>query len=60
MKSSPIKTKSKRLNFKDYGESSHHLAKKIKMHIKQKTDSMIDEALKRKDLRDIDNIDDFN
>lgn len=60
MKNSLQKTKKKRLSFKDYGESSHHLAKKVKTHLKQKADNMIDKALKRKDLRDIYNLDDLN
>ncbi len=60
MKSSLQKTKKKRLSFKDYGDSSHHLARKVKTQLKQKADSIIDKALKRKDQRDIYNLDDLN
>lgn len=59
MKNNLHKTK-KRLSFKDYGEESHHISKKVKTQLQQKANNAIDKALKRKDLRSIYDIDDLN
>ena len=58
MKNNLPKTKNKRLSFKDYGESSHHIARKVEMHLKQKADKLLDKTMKQKKLRSID-IDDL-
>lgn len=44
--------------FKDYDES-HHVAKKIKTHAQRKANNAIDKALKRTNLRDLYNMDDY-
>jgi hypothetical protein len=59
MKNDLLKTK-KRLSFKDYGEESRHINKKVKTQLQQKANNQIDKALKRKDLRNIYDIDDLN
>jgi hypothetical protein len=59
MKSGLVKTNKKRLSFKDYGEESRHLSKKVKTQMQEKAISAIDKALKRKDLSSID-IDGYN
>jgi hypothetical protein len=58
MKNNLHKTK-KRLSFKDYGEESRHISKKVKTQLQQKANDALDKALKLKDLRNI-NIDDLN
>jgi hypothetical protein len=59
MKNDLHKTK-KRLSFKDYGEESHHISKKVKTQLQQKAINAIDKELKLKNLRSIYDIEDLN
>ena len=49
MKNDLHKTK-KRLSFKDYGEESRHISKKVKTQLQQKAINAIDKELKLKNL----------
>lgn len=59
MKNDLHKTK-KRLSFKDYGEESRHISKKVKTQLQQKAINAIDKELKLKNLRSIYDIEDLN
>ena len=59
MKNDLYKTK-KRLSFKDYGEESRHISKKVKTQLQQKAINAIDKELKLKNLRSIYDIEDLN
>jgi hypothetical protein len=60
MKHNPHKqSKKSHLSFKEYGENSHHLSKKIKTHMQQKANNAIDKALRVKSLRNLVDMDDF-
>ena len=59
MKNNLHKTK-KRLSFKDYGEESRHISKKVKTQLQQKAINAIDKELKLKNLRSIYDIEDLN
>ena len=59
MKNDFHKTK-KRLSFKDYGEESRHISKKVKTQLQQKAINAIDKELKLKNLRSIYDIEDLN
>ena len=59
MKNDLHKTK-KRLSFKDYGEESRHISKKVKTQLQQKAINAIDKELKLKNFRSIYDIEDLN
>ncbi len=59
MKNDLPKTK-KRLSFKDYGEESRHISKKVRTQLQQKATNAIDKALRQKNLRSIYDVDDLN
>lgn len=51
--------KKSHLSFREYGENSHHISKKIKTHMQQKANNAIDKALKVKSLRNFIDMEDY-
>lgn len=47
------------LSFKEYGEKSRHISKKMKTNMQQKANDAIDKALRQKSLRSILGMDDY-
>lgn len=60
MKTELHKTKKKHSKFLEYDENSHHAFKKVKTQYEKKANNAIDKALRRKDLRDLYNMDEIH